>query len=258
VLTALACEYAGRVPVSPPQLLRGLSRRLLSYSASVQEVILLTMMRLAAECQKIPPEPISDVQHLKSISGRHISRVCVLSTLLSLALIMTRDYQRCSQFEDMIGKADELRAAVANSRSRSLPDFLLALESKPPALPRSPRLDSSSRTTSRSSLSGTQKLRYAAYEPPPPAQPRRPRAASSTRSTTPLDSYDDLSRTVTAGDLAIAAGSPELRTLSPPAQTPPVSPAPKPKSTDLLVRALDSMNLDARAYHTTNRVLARI
>ena len=31
VLTALACEYAGRVPVSPPQLLRGLSRRLLSY-----------------------------------------------------------------------------------------------------------------------------------------------------------------------------------------------------------------------------------
>ena len=32
VLTALACEYAGRVPVSPPQLLRGLSRRLLSYS----------------------------------------------------------------------------------------------------------------------------------------------------------------------------------------------------------------------------------
>ena len=32
VLTALACEYAGRIPVSPLQLLRGLSRRLLSYS----------------------------------------------------------------------------------------------------------------------------------------------------------------------------------------------------------------------------------
>src|SRR5712671_7248034 len=98
---------------------------------------------------------------------------------------------------------------------RQLPDFLLALESKPTTLPRSPRLNPPSRSTSRSSLSGTQKLRYAAYEPPPPAQPRRPRAASSTRSTTPLDSYDDLSRTVTAGDLAIAAGSPELRTLSP-------------------------------------------
>ncbi len=31
VLTALACEYAGRVPVSPLELLRGLGRRLMSY-----------------------------------------------------------------------------------------------------------------------------------------------------------------------------------------------------------------------------------
>ncbi|KAI0003205.1 armadillo-type protein [Russula compacta] len=226
VLTALACEYAGRVPVSPLQLLHGLSRRLVLYPASIQEVSLLTMMRLAAECQKIPPEPISEVQHLKSISGRHISR-------------------RCGQFEDMIGKPDELRAAVANSRSRSLPDFLLALESKPPALPRSPHLNSSSRATSRSSLSGTtQKLRYAAYEPPPPAQPRRPRAASSTRSTTSLDSYDDLSRTVTAGDLAIAAGSPELRALSPLVRSPPGSPAPKPESINLLSPRADLISLD--------------
>jgi AP-4 complex subunit epsilon-1 len=35
VLTALACEYAGRVPVSPLQLLCGLSKRLLSYSGSL-------------------------------------------------------------------------------------------------------------------------------------------------------------------------------------------------------------------------------
>jgi hypothetical protein len=34
VLTALACEYAGRIPVSPLQLLHGLSRMLLSYSGS--------------------------------------------------------------------------------------------------------------------------------------------------------------------------------------------------------------------------------
>lgn len=100
--------------------------------------------------------------------------------------------------------------------SLQLPDFLLALESKPPAVPRSPRLNPSSRTISISSPSGTQqKLRYAAYEPPPPARSRRPRGASSTRSTSSLDSYDELSRTVTAGDLAIAAGSPELRALSP-------------------------------------------
>lgn len=34
VLTALACEYAGRIPVSPLHLLRGLSRRLISYPGS--------------------------------------------------------------------------------------------------------------------------------------------------------------------------------------------------------------------------------
>ena len=98
VLTALACEYAGRVPVSPLHLLRGLSRRLISYpglcslrvfwflptsidstAVSIQEVSILSMIRLAAECDKVPPEVISHVQHLKSISGRHISRVSILS-----------------------------------------------------------------------------------------------------------------------------------------------------------------------------------
>jgi hypothetical protein len=54
--------------------------------ASIQEAILLTMIRLAAECQKIPPEPISDVQHLKAISGRHISRVCFFIYASCLAL----------------------------------------------------------------------------------------------------------------------------------------------------------------------------
>jgi AP-4 complex subunit epsilon-1 len=150
VLTALACEYAGRVPVSPLQLLHGLSRRLTSYSgpsvlfglgvfffapaqltfftaASIQEVSLLAMMRLAAECQKIPPEPISDVHHLGSISGRHISRVSnPRPTLLPHHRFLTmRSHQRCSQFEDMIGKPDELRAAVVNSRSRSVRDHFV-------------------------------------------------------------------------------------------------------------------------------------
>jgi len=80
------------------------------------------MMRLAAECQKIPPEPISDVRHLGSISGRHISRVSnPHSTLLPHPwFLSTRNHQRCSQFEDMIGKPDELRSAVANSHSRSV------------------------------------------------------------------------------------------------------------------------------------------
>ena len=80
------------------------------------------MIRLAAECPKFPPEPISDVQHLKSKSGRHISRVSDLHLLFLLHLLTIRNQnrQRCSLFEDMINKPDELRAAVANSRSRSV------------------------------------------------------------------------------------------------------------------------------------------
>ena len=147
---------------------------------------------------------------------------------------------------------------------RQLPDFLLALDAKPSARPRSPRPRSSSRATSRSSHSGTQKLRYAAYEPPPPAQPRHPSAAGgAARSTSSLDSYDDLARTVTAGDLAIAAGSPELRGLSSvrspqifyyhmtvrsafsstsqPKQSPSVSPSLRPESINLLVRTAESV-----------------
>jgi len=41
VLTALVCEYAGRVPVSPLQLLRGLSKRLISYSGPCISMVLL-------------------------------------------------------------------------------------------------------------------------------------------------------------------------------------------------------------------------
>ncbi|KAH8980845.1 ARM repeat-containing protein [Lactarius hatsudake] len=230
VLTALACEYAGRISVSPLHLLRGLSRRMISYPVSIKEVSILSMIRLAAECHKVPPEVVSEVQHLRSISGRHISR-------------------RCSQFEDMINKQDELRAAVTSSRSRSLPDFLLALESKPSPAPRSPRYNPSSPSASRSPLSGSQKLRYTAYEPPPPAQSRRSRAASSTRSTYSLDAREDLSRTVTAGDLAIAAGSPEIRalSLSQTTRSPPISPLPAPRleSVNLLSPRADLISLDS-------------
>jgi AP-4 complex subunit epsilon-1 len=256
VLTALACEYAGRIPVSPLQLLRGLSRMLLSYSGAC-----VRRMACFRACPSINlyysidtgsypsdddalgsrmPKGSPRTNLRRPTSQEHIRSPYITSSSSSTLPwhwpLIRRNHQRCSQFEDMIGKPDELRMAVTNSRSRSvrtilsrqmfivlmhgiisyqLPDFLLALESKPPVLPRSPRLNSSSRTPSRSSLSGTQKLRYAAYDPPPPAQSRHLRAVSGMRSTDSLDSYDDLSRTVTAGDLAIAAGSPVLRALSP-------------------------------------------
>lgn len=138
VLSALACEYAGHVSVSPPELLRGLGKRLMSYprqfirgvllanvnlsAASIQEVSLLTMIRLAAECPEVPLKPISDVQHLRNKSGRHISRVSVpiYASYFTFLQPEPKNYQRCFLFEDMVSKPDELRAAVANSRSRSV------------------------------------------------------------------------------------------------------------------------------------------
>lgn len=58
---------------------------------------------------------------------------------------ITRNHQRCSQFEDMISKPDELRAAVANSRSRSVRTIqlvdtliMLTLNNTPPASRLSP------------------------------------------------------------------------------------------------------------------------
>jgi hypothetical protein len=38
--------------------------------------------------------------------------------------LIRRNHQRCSQFEDMTGKLDDLRVAVANSRSRSVRTIL--------------------------------------------------------------------------------------------------------------------------------------
>ncbi|KAI0062104.1 ARM repeat-containing protein [Artomyces pyxidatus] len=231
IVTALACEYAGRVAISPLQLLQGLSEKLKEYPASIQEVSLLAMMRLAADCEGVPTDVITAVHSLTDASGRHIQR-------------------RCQQFLDIISKPNVLKDVTSRSRSRSLPDFLASLESyqsrpsiSPRLTPGSPRLAPGSphptpgsprSSAGRTPLSGN-KLRYAAYEPPPPAaRARRPRSrtrtASRSRSATSLDYGDDirpssslsgrsrhsedLTRTVTAGELAVVAGSPELRSLS--------------------------------------------
>jgi AP-4 complex subunit epsilon-1 len=123
-----------------------------------------------------------------------------------------------------------------------LPDFLEALTTQtspshqsdvslPISAPRSPN-----RSSSRASLS-TSKLRYTAYEPPQ-AVPRFQRPSSSQRSyssssrsgtysdhggkenrrlsvaSEDRSSLDELSRTVTAGELALAAGDIELEMMA--------------------------------------------
>lgn len=100
--------------------------------------------------------------------------------------------------------------------------MLLALESlkfreaSQPLL-RSPRLVSGSNENSRpSSRSSTRdnKLRYTAYDAPKPTPRLRRMSSSSSRSADARDSEDLLSRTVTAGDLALAGGSMDLQGLA--------------------------------------------
>jgi len=141
-----------------------------------------------------------------------------------------------------------------NAVSTQLQGFLEALDMPKSRSPKSshtsnPALSPSSfnLSSSRASLAAS-KLRYAAYEPPRPAtRLRRPPNShrSSSRSTTLSDpsyelssglssrsegrsSLDELSRTVTAGDLALAVGRNELKTI-------PLGPLQADKSLDLVL-----------------------
>jgi len=63
--------------------------------------------------------------HLRRPTSQEYIRSPYITCLSSSTLprrwpLIRRNHQRCSQFEDMIGKPDELRVAVANSRSRSV------------------------------------------------------------------------------------------------------------------------------------------
>jgi AP-4 complex subunit epsilon-1 len=125
------------------------------------------------------------------------------------------------------------------SERAQLPDFLEALTTQasprlpPVVLPKLPQ-GSPDGSSSRPSLSAS-KLRYAAYDPPQAVlRLRRPSSqqrsySSSSRSGSYSDqggnnglsassedrsSVDELSRTVTAGDLALAAGDIELEMIA--------------------------------------------
>ncbi|TFY59621.1 hypothetical protein EVG20_g7714, partial [Dentipellis fragilis] len=253
IVTALACEYAGVLSLAPTALLEGLAKRLSSYPASIQEAELLAMLRLAAECEKVPPDIIDAVKSVAEVSGRHIQR-------------------RCDQFVRFASDRETLRSIVSNARPRSLPEFLTALEShliRPSTGAAAPSSWRSRSSSASSRVHPGNKLRYTAYDPPPPASRLRhpPSVArtSSSRSATSLDysdrddarpgsalsgrgprSDDGLSRTVTAGELALAAGSQELRNFGSPksARSPALSPR-RRDPVDLLGSRVDLISLDS-------------
>ncbi|KAH9857122.1 ARM repeat-containing protein [Lenzites betulinus] len=220
ILTALLCEYLPLSPISPVELLRSISARVSSYSASIQDACLIAMLRLSVACDEVPTEVLDVVKALHARGGRHVKR-------------------RCDQFIKLSQSKDTLNHIVAGAHFSSLPDFVVALEkheavqhreqravsrspriypSSPPLKPQSPEPSSSRASPSPG------RLRYAAYEAPKPT-PRLRRVSSSSSSRHSDDGsvrgggygrpYEDpLAMTVTAGDLTLAAQTSDLRSIS--------------------------------------------
>ncbi|KZT23916.1 ARM repeat-containing protein [Neolentinus lepideus HHB14362 ss-1] len=208
ILTALIVEYLSIITVPPTQLLQGIARRLFEYPFSVKDACLVTMIRLSAECGEVPDVVIDTVRGVFDQSGRYIRR-------------------RCEQFIKLSSQSETIRSA--------LPDFLMSIEANiasPTSSPAKP-LSATSRPNSPPTMRdiSASKLRYDAYEVPRPhprllhsASPQRgsrsitslehgrhsPSVLSSPRSDRSALHEDPLSKTVTAGDLALVAGDPDL------------------------------------------------
>ncbi|KAF7321430.1 Adaptin-N domain-containing protein [Mycena kentingensis (nom. inval.)] len=193
IATALATEFSGKLAVPPRDILRGISTRLGLCSVAVQDACLLAMLRVSAECEEVPPEVLQIVADLRTKAKRHIRQV-----------------ERCDEFTSLSTQKDALSAIIKSADSASLPDFLMSLQryksqarrdAEPPHEPSSP---SASLPSSR--------LRYTAYEAPPPSARLRVRRSSSRASSQLSGSSveEPLSRTVTAGDLTLAAAAERL------------------------------------------------
>ncbi|KAF8331915.1 armadillo-type protein [Cantharellus anzutake] len=188
LLAAAVAEYGGLVDVSAESMLQALIRPLKLASPAVQEVLLLSVLRVLSRCDQRPLWLYETISAIKIRAGRHIAF-------------------RCQQILDLSEKLDELRRIVATAKSSSLPDFLFALESR--------SLPSDLPETVASPVPKATKLRYASYEPPPSVAPRGRRPRGSSRSTSVsahshqevTDSDEPLSRTMTAGELTLTSGS---------------------------------------------------
>ncbi|KAF9018010.1 ARM repeat-containing protein [Hymenopellis radicata] len=205
VIAALACEYCGALSFPPEDILNGLSSRLLSLSVSLQDVCLITMLRVSAECDHVSDDVRTVVSHLSSLSKSYIRK-------------------RCDQFLNISSDKELLLRTLRSAKSYTLPHVVEALTNVGTEGTRSSgssgaRKGATMSPSSSPSLSAS-KLRYAAYDAPtiPKPRPRPRRRASVARSET--DSLDSvLSRTMTPGELTLATQELEALSLSPPPLT---------------------------------------
>ncbi|KIY43288.1 hypothetical protein FISHEDRAFT_78632 [Fistulina hepatica ATCC 64428] len=109
ISAALATEYVGRMAIAPPDILIRMSSKMMERSPSVQDTLILAMLRVAADCDEVPESVSRNVGNLAANARHHIKR-------------------RCQQFTSLSNNKSVLAQIVAHARSRSLPDFLEALE----------------------------------------------------------------------------------------------------------------------------------
>ncbi|KZS96627.1 ARM repeat-containing protein [Sistotremastrum niveocremeum HHB9708] len=201
IICAVLCEYCDSIAPSlnAVEIMQDLATLLKSLTASLQELIVLIIIRISALLGEEADEAdqalqyVRDViRHLQASSGRFI-RKASLSIVYLHPSILTES-QRCEQYFEWssMNKRTHLRAVIEAAKSPTLPDFLMSLESPPPApapltaisasrtnsltptvpSPRSPSdAHKSPSSPASSSLPPTSprttQLRYAAYEAPP-------------------------------------------------------------------------------------------
>ncbi|KAG2078780.1 ARM repeat-containing protein [Suillus decipiens] len=219
VISALVCEYCGKIATSPQALLQGMASRLVSYGVTVQDACLLSMLRMSAECDQIPHAISELVTEISQFSGKRIRN-------------------RCSLFLAYCGQRNVLTGIIAQASSPSLPDFLAALTTygSSSGAPAPVNLKSplaiyghSPGSPPRVSLS-PRKLRYEAYGTPqavpslrhllsphrnegtPSRQGNRTRS-SSRASDCGMSMSSELARTITPGELTIAVAQGPLQDL---------------------------------------------
>jgi AP-4 complex subunit epsilon-1 len=91
---------------------------LLPFVATVQDVSLLSMLRVAAGCDEVPSDVLSIVAEVGKTAGRHIRRVNILPIgSFKHSLIK---FQRCDQFTALCKEKDVLADLVRKAKSPSV------------------------------------------------------------------------------------------------------------------------------------------
>ncbi|KDQ07050.1 hypothetical protein BOTBODRAFT_181025 [Botryobasidium botryosum FD-172 SS1] len=161
VTSAIACEFGAFSDMTPVDIARGLCRCLEHSSVSIQEAILLALLRVTALCETRPPEVLDRVNQLGAKSRRHIRT-------------------RCNQYIALTEKMANLKALIPPNSPLTLPDILQIIVTQPaPPKPNNTYPNSPSQSTPDTPKS---KLRYHAYDEAPRVEFRQRRDPSHRQS----------------------------------------------------------------------------